>query len=67
MPTYQYTCESCGSGFEKNLRMSQAGDPQSCPDCGSGETRKRLGAVAVGGVRRTTTAVSAPPPSSPFT
>lgn len=67
MPTYQYACKTCGAGFEKKLRMSQASETQTCPECGSQETRKRLGAVAVGGARRSATAVSAPPPSSPFT
>jgi putative FmdB family regulatory protein len=65
MPRYQYGCEACGEAFEKQLRMSQSGETQACPACGSLQTRKRIGAVAVsssGPARR-----SVPPPSSPFT
>jgi putative FmdB family regulatory protein len=65
MPQYQYGCTACGATFEKELRMSQSGDSQLCPACGSDQTRKRIGAVAVtssGPARQ-----SAPPPRSPFT
>lgn len=67
MPFYQYKCRECGHDFEKKLRMSQSGEAQDCPSCGSDDTRKRLGAVAIGGTARSRTAVSTPPPSSPFT
>jgi putative FmdB family regulatory protein len=65
MPRYQYGCQVCGESFEKELRMSQSGETQICPACGSDQTRKRIGAVAVtsGGPARQ----SAPPPRSPFT
>lgn len=65
MPRYQYGCQACGEEFEKELRMSQSGETQSCPVCGSDQTRKRIGAIAVkssGPARQ-----SAPPPRSPFT
>ncbi len=67
MPMYDFACRECGQVFEKKLRMSQSSDPQPCPTCGSGDTRRHMSsAFAVGGgsVSRT---VSAPPPSSPFT
>lgn len=66
MPMYQYACKDCGHDFEKRLRMSQSGSVQECPHCGSRETRKRLGAVAVS-TGAPTQRISAPPPSSPFT
>jgi len=66
MPMYQYTCKCCGMNFEKRLRMSQASQTQCCPECGSQDTRKRLGAIAVTGATATTT-VSAAPARSPFT
>jgi putative FmdB family regulatory protein len=65
MPRYQYGCHACGEAFEKELRMYQSGDTQLCPFCGSDQTRKRIGTVAVkssGPARQ-----SAPPPRSPFT
>ena len=67
MPKYQYACQTCGQGFEKKLRMSQASETQSCPDCGGTDTRKVLGTIAIGGASRSSAPVmSAPPVSSPF-
>lgn len=65
MPMYQYACEECGHDFEKRLRMSQSSETQPCPTCGSMDTRKRIGAFAVGGGSGTSQR-SVPPPSSPF-
>ncbi|MDT8305572.1 MAG: zinc ribbon domain-containing protein [Anaerolineae bacterium] len=65
MPRYDFGCEACGEAFEKQLRMTQSGEPQACPACGSMQTRKRIGVVAVSNAGRA--ARSVPPPSSPFT
>lgn len=65
MPMYQYACQECGQEFEKRLRMSQSGETQSCPNCDSMETRKRIGAFAVGG-SNSGPQRSVAPPSSPF-
>lgn len=67
MPMYQFACEACGQPFERKLSMSQSGDSQACPQCGSQETRKRLGAVAVSAGATSASRSSAPPPRSPFT
>ena len=64
MPRYQYGCEACGASFEKQLRMAESGDMQTCPACGSLQTRKRIGAVAV---RSSGPARESAPPASPFT
>ncbi|MCB8944835.1 MAG: zinc ribbon domain-containing protein [Ardenticatenaceae bacterium] len=67
MPTYQYACSECGHGFEKRLRMSQSGETQSCPSCGSQETRKRIGAVAaIGGGQSAMAAMPAAAPRPRF-
>ncbi len=67
MPMYLYACRECGHDFDKQLRMSEAGEPQACPHCGGQETRKRIGAVALsGGATRPAPAVAAPA-TSPFT
>lgn len=67
MPMYDFACRECGQVFEKKLRMSQSSDPQVCPSCGSGDTRRHMSsAFAVGGGGSVSRAVSAPPPSSPF-
>ncbi|MFO7682636.1 MAG: zinc ribbon domain-containing protein [Chloroflexota bacterium] len=68
MPMYTFICRECEQPFERKLPMSQAGDSQDCPACGSVNTRKSIGAVAVGGVSRSAApAFSAPPARSPFT
>jgi len=68
MPMYTFVCRDCEQPFERKLRMSQSSDIQDCPSCGSMETRKSIGAIAVGGVSRSAAPTfSAPPPSSPFT
>lgn len=67
MPMYQFACETCGQPFECKLSMSQSGDRQACPHCGSQETRKRLGAVAVSAGAAPAPRPSAPPARSPFT
>ncbi len=65
MPIYQYACQDCDQAFEKRLRMAQAGEPQECPNCESPNTRKRIGAIAVGGMRAAAPA-AAPVRRSPF-
>lgn len=49
MPYYQYKCRECEESFERRLPMSEASSTQVCPECGSDDTRKQLGAFAVGG------------------
>jgi putative FmdB family regulatory protein len=66
MPMYQYACNDCGHDFEKKLRMSQSGEAQACPSCGSMETRKRIGAFAVGGSTTTGAVTNRAPARSPF-
>lgn len=67
MPMYTFVCRECEQPFEKKLRMSQSGETQTCPACGSMDTRKSIGAIAIGGVSRSSApAVSAQPVSSPF-
>lgn len=42
MPTYDFTCNVCGSTFEKVLRISEYDTPQTCPKCGSENTTRRV-------------------------
>ena len=68
MPIYTFVCHDCEEPFERKLRMSQSGETQECPTCGSLETRKSIGSIAIGGINRSTApAISAPPRRSPFT
>lgn len=66
MPTYQYACRQCDEGFEKKLRMSQAGDAQECPTCGSMDTRKVIGGFAIGANGSARQERAPRPVSSPF-
>jgi len=49
MPIYEYTCTECGKRFDTLRAMSEADAPISCPDCGSGETKRALSLFAVHG------------------
>lgn len=46
MPTYQYTCTSCGHDME--AKQSFSDEPLvDCPTCGEGSLRKQFGSVGV--------------------
>ncbi|MFN2442907.1 MAG: zinc ribbon domain-containing protein [Thermoanaerobaculia bacterium] len=45
MPTFDFTCDSCGRCFEDIVPASAV---PACPTCGSAETRKRPSGFAVG-------------------
>ena len=66
MPSYQYTCRECEQGFEKKLPMAQASDVQACPECGSFDTRKVIGSIAVSSGSSAPVRSMAPPAASPF-
>lgn len=42
MPTYEYTCDSCGHAFEREQRITE--DPiKKCPECGKLKARRMIG------------------------
>lgn len=45
MPIFEYTCEDCGTGFEKLVRRSAA-DDVSCPSCGKDHVKQELSTFA---------------------
>ena len=68
MPMYTFICRECEQPFERKLRMSQSSNTQECPACGSINTRKSIGTIAIGGLSRSAApSVTAQPASSPFT
>ena len=68
MPMYAFVCRECEQPFEKKLRMSQSSNTQECPACGSMDTRKSIGKIAIGGIGRSAApAVTTQPARSPFT
>ena len=38
MPTYDYSCKSCGHGFETKHRFNES--PKPCPECGKSDLRQ---------------------------
>lgn len=48
MPTYDYRCNSCEHVFEKLVKIAQSHDPQQCPECGTADSTKLMGAPAFG-------------------
>jgi len=39
MPTYDFRCNECSEVFEVFVSISEMGDPQECPECGSTDTK----------------------------
>lgn len=44
MPIFEYTCQDCGSKFEKLIRRES--DKASCPSCGTERVTKELSTFA---------------------
>lgn len=43
MPTYNYECDACGFGFEREQRISE--NPiKKCPKCGKSKARRMISA-----------------------
>lgn len=40
MPIYEYTCQECGSHFEKFVRSITAQAEPKCPECGGFHVKK---------------------------
>jgi len=54
MPLYEYTCRTCGTSFEKRLRIDERLMAQVCPDCGAKGATLRMSAPALVGSHATT-------------
>jgi putative FmdB family regulatory protein len=44
MPIYEYSCEDCGTKFEKLVRRQ--GDDVACPSCGQAHLKTELSTFA---------------------
>lgn len=42
MAIYEYSCQSCGSGFEARRMMKDADAPIACPQCGNMKAKRGL-------------------------
>jgi putative FmdB family regulatory protein len=45
MPIYEFECKACGTRFDRLQKLSDP-DPDSCPECGASQVKRRLTAPA---------------------
>jgi putative FmdB family regulatory protein len=47
MPTYNYACNACGTGFQMRLSYAELDTAApSCPDCGSADCQRGLSRIS---------------------
>lgn len=46
MPIYEYSCQDCGSRFEKLVRRTSDAAELACPSCGERRLRQELSVFA---------------------
>ena len=46
MPIYEYSCDDCGTNFEKLVRRSAEADAVECPQCGQKHLTTRYSTFA---------------------
>jgi putative FmdB family regulatory protein len=52
MPTYEFSCQSCGESFEELVWSSSEIDEVVCPECASPSVKRKVsGFAAIGGLR----------------
>lgn len=59
MPTYDYSCATCGP-FSEVRSMAEFAQPQPCPTCGDAAPRAFLSAPALGGSAKNEAAAPSP-------
>ncbi|MBF0371685.1 MAG: zinc ribbon domain-containing protein [Magnetococcales bacterium] len=62
MPLYDYKCDACGAGFEKEHPMS-APPLSECPECGGSNVRKIFSTGGLVGFNKLGQSNQSPPPS----
>jgi putative FmdB family regulatory protein len=46
MPIFEFFCPECGMSFEELVRSPGQMGEVICPDCGSGEVKKKISTIA---------------------
>lgn len=46
MPIYEFTCQACGTNFEKRVSFTQSSAP-ACDSCESDKVQRRMSAPAI--------------------
>jgi putative FmdB family regulatory protein len=49
MPIFEYTCDDCGSKFEKLVRRSAEASTVACPSCGQDHLKQEYSTFAAHG------------------
>jgi putative FmdB family regulatory protein len=49
VPIYEYACRSCGTSFEKRLKVEDRATPQVCPSCQTAGAELRMSVPAMVG------------------
>ncbi|HEU4754391.1 MAG TPA: zinc ribbon domain-containing protein [Armatimonadota bacterium] len=60
MPHYDFACSQCGKEFMLRRRFDEMNDPAPCPECGSGDTKRRIGIFYATNTGSSTAAASSP-------
>jgi putative FmdB family regulatory protein len=60
MPFYEYECSKCNKDFTLRRKFDEMDDPAPCPECGSGETSRRISIFYATNTGGTTAAASSP-------
>lgn len=47
MPIYEFECQDCGHGFERQLKVDDRDSSQKCPECGGQKTKRLFGGFIV--------------------
>jgi len=63
MPIFEFECEVCGKSFEELVRSANAVEGVVCPQCQSGQVRKKISLFAskpAGGASNQSFSLSSP-------
>ena len=60
MPFYEFECSQCKKDFTVRRKFDEMNDPAACPECGSGETQRRISIFYATNTGGTTAAASSP-------
>ena len=60
MPVYAFDCLKCGADFSLRRKFDEMEDPATCPECGSGETKRKISVFYATNTGSSTAAASSP-------
>jgi putative FmdB family regulatory protein len=60
MPFYAFTCKRCSKEFTLRRKFEEMEHPADCPECGSGETERKISIFYATNTGSSTAAASSP-------